>query len=419
MIINKTYEINSCDDVELNIKRESKVEFKLIYDDSKEIEALVCIIQGLGADMSDPVLEFNMQYFASRYNVAVVSMDYHCIGNRPQTGAKFYLDNIDKLIFEASLKALNIKIPYDIQKLNTFEEFYPAMDYLNKKITDMKNNWELNRSYYLDLSVSLRPTKDEYQNYGIMQTMDVINTLLYIKANPPFKTAKERFKTILVGVSHGAYMALLCAKIAPWNVDAILDNSSHMTLNDDAWRYIGFGKEVDFTKYACFGTFNFFNNIRLCACEKTYWTTNKQSPNYFSNARKIIREPLNKEHLKIQSLYPKPKYIAYHSKFDQYVPLEEREEYFGILKDLGFEIDFTKITSEKEIDGKFIKNLEHGCGIPMKLLIKKHLNEILKEPLQDKTCKKEISYKCDDLTYTFKEEDDKILLDIQKSKIKG
>ncbi|MBF7043944.1 DUF2920 family protein, partial [Campylobacter volucris] len=29
MIINKTYEINSCDDVELNIKRESKLEFKL------------------------------------------------------------------------------------------------------------------------------------------------------------------------------------------------------------------------------------------------------------------------------------------------------------------------------------------------------------------------------------------------------
>ncbi|MBF7069167.1 DUF2920 family protein [Campylobacter volucris] len=415
MIINKTYEINSCDDVELNIKRESKLEFKLIYDDSKEIEALVCIIQGLGVDMSDPVLEFNMQYFASKYNVAVVTMDYHCIGNRPQIGAKFYLDNIDKLVFEASLKALNIEIPYDIQKLNTFEEFHPAMDYLNKKIANMKNNWELDRNYYLDLSVSLQPTRNEYQNYGIMQTIDVINTLLYIKANPPFKIAGGGIKTILTGVSHGAYMALLCAKIAPWNVDVILDNSSHVTLDGDAWRYIGFGKEIDYTQYFCFGTFHFFNNIRLCVCEKTLWTTNKQSPYYFSNARKIIREPLNKEHLKTQSLYPKPKYIAYHSKFDQYVPLEEREEYFSILKDLGFNVDFIKITSEKEIDGKFIKNLEHGCGIPMKLLIKKHLNEILKEPLQDKSCKKEISYKCDDLIYTFKEEDNKILLDIQKS----
>ncbi|MCR6577503.1 DUF2920 family protein, partial [Campylobacter insulaenigrae] len=40
MLINKTYFIDSCDDVELNIKRESKLEFRLTYDDEKEIEAV-------------------------------------------------------------------------------------------------------------------------------------------------------------------------------------------------------------------------------------------------------------------------------------------------------------------------------------------------------------------------------------------
>ncbi|TDJ79874.1 DUF2920 family protein, partial [Campylobacter volucris] len=82
------------------------VEFKLIYDDSKEIEALVCIIPGMGGDINDNL--YIDEYCARNYNVAVVSINYHCIGNRPQTGAKFYLDNIDKLIFEASLKALKI-----------------------------------------------------------------------------------------------------------------------------------------------------------------------------------------------------------------------------------------------------------------------------------------------------------------------
>ncbi len=47
MIINQIYSIDSCDDVELNIKRGSKLEFRLTYDDSKEIEAIVCIIPGL------------------------------------------------------------------------------------------------------------------------------------------------------------------------------------------------------------------------------------------------------------------------------------------------------------------------------------------------------------------------------------
>ncbi|EAI5464449.1 DUF2920 family protein, partial [Campylobacter lari] len=155
MLKNETYFIDSCDDVELNIKRESKLEFKLTYDDSKEIEAIICIIQGLGDDISEPMLNFNMKYFAIHYNVAVLSVNYHCIGNRPQTGAKFYLDNIDKLIFDASVKAIGIEIPYDISKLNTFEEFYPAMDYLNKEIQKNKDSWKFDKDYYLDLSVSL------------------------------------------------------------------------------------------------------------------------------------------------------------------------------------------------------------------------------------------------------------------------
>ncbi|EAH9062034.1 TPA: DUF2920 family protein, partial [Campylobacter jejuni] len=46
MIINQIYSIDSCDDVELNIKRGSKLEFRLTYDDNKEIEAIVCIIPG-------------------------------------------------------------------------------------------------------------------------------------------------------------------------------------------------------------------------------------------------------------------------------------------------------------------------------------------------------------------------------------
>lgn len=38
MIVSKAYEIDSCDDVELGIKRESKLEFKLWYDDKKHLK---------------------------------------------------------------------------------------------------------------------------------------------------------------------------------------------------------------------------------------------------------------------------------------------------------------------------------------------------------------------------------------------
>ncbi len=44
MLINQSFEIDSCDDVELNIKRTSKLEYRISYDDEKEMKAIVFII---------------------------------------------------------------------------------------------------------------------------------------------------------------------------------------------------------------------------------------------------------------------------------------------------------------------------------------------------------------------------------------
>ncbi|KDA36751.1 hypothetical protein N218_05475 [Campylobacter jejuni K5] len=109
MIVNKTYEIDSCDDVELGIKRESKLEFKLCFDDEKEIKALVFIIPGLGGDADENYREHLAEFVANEFDVAVVSVNYHCIGNRPQTGSTFFMDDIDKLILKISCETLGIK----------------------------------------------------------------------------------------------------------------------------------------------------------------------------------------------------------------------------------------------------------------------------------------------------------------------
>lgn len=187
MIINQIYSIDSCDDVELNIKRESKLEFRLTYDDSKEIEAIVCIISGLGGDIDDNL--YIEEYCARNYNVAVLSVNYHCIGNRPQTGASFYINELDRLILKTSLEAIGIQLPVDMQNLKTYDEFYCVVDFVNKFIEKLKKEKELSEDYCLYLSVGLEPTKNEYQNYGIMQAMDIINAILYININLPFKVS--------------------------------------------------------------------------------------------------------------------------------------------------------------------------------------------------------------------------------------
>ncbi|EMY6260657.1 DUF2920 family protein, partial [Campylobacter lari] len=72
-------------------------------------------------------------------------------------------------------------------------------------------------------------------------------------------------KTILIGSSHGGYLANLCAKIAPWSVDNIVDNSSHVTLENNLWRFIGFGREIDYLKYHNAGITHLFKNIHFAA----------------------------------------------------------------------------------------------------------------------------------------------------------
>ncbi len=111
MLVNQTYEISSCDDVELGIKRDSKLEFRLCYDDSQDLKAIVFIVPGLGGDVDEQYREHLAQGVAADYGVAVVSVNYHCIGNRPHIGAGYTLDETDWVILQNSLKTAGMVLP--------------------------------------------------------------------------------------------------------------------------------------------------------------------------------------------------------------------------------------------------------------------------------------------------------------------
>lgn len=416
MIVKKDYEIATCDDMELNIQRESKLEFKLWFDDAKETKALVFINQGLGADCNDPYLDFIARDLIKNLNIAIIGVNYHCIGNRPQTGSSFYLDDIDKLILNESCKAIHLKLPMEVKEINTHEKMSEVFHFINQSLAKAKFEGKLNPNYFLNLHVSLQPSKNEYQNFGIIQAQDLINALLFIKANSPFEmTGGGDLPVIMIGSSHGGYLANLAAKIAPWLVDGVIDNSSGAKF---LWRVVGFGKEIDFMQYAEFSTFDFFHHINTHCSTKTFWTSNKEAKNFFSPARRKIRNILEKDHLLIQSKYPTTKYIGYHSHKDEYVSLEEKKILYEELKALNFDVNLHEI-SEKDIDHKFIKDLNHGMGIPTKLLIKKELPSLLDKILLDnkKDFKdRSISYPSEDLVYTFSEYGDRINLKITNIK---
>ncbi|EAO7219646.1 DUF2920 family protein [Campylobacter jejuni] len=413
MIVSKTYEIDSCDDVELGIKRESKLEFKLCFDDEKEIKALVFIIPGLGGDADENYREHLAEFVAGEYNAAVASVNYHCIGNRPQTGSSFFMDDIDKLILKTSCEALNIQVNLD--KLNSLEELSSTLKEVDHILEEQKNQKLINPNFKLSIHLSLQPTKNEYQNFGIMQAQDLLNVALYLKKHAPFDTMGGGIPVIMIGSSHGGYLAHLAAKIAPWLIDGVIDNSSYAKF---LWRLIGFGKEMDFVQYSEFSTFDFFHHIKTHCSTKTFWTSNSSSNNFFSIPRRMIRYILEPKHLEIQTNYPKPCYTSYHSFYDKEIaPPDEKLELYKYLEQFGFDAELYMIKNPDQVDGRFIKSLEHGMGMSIKTLISKELPLMLEKIKQNpkKDCKeKYISYPCEDLLYKFSEKDDKISLKIDK-----
>ncbi|EAK0934181.1 DUF2920 family protein [Campylobacter jejuni] len=413
MIVSKTYEIDSCDDVELGIKRESKLEFKLCFDDEKEIKALVFIIPGLGGDADYNYREHLAEFVASEYNAAVASVNYHCIGNRPQTGSTFFMDDIDKLILKTSCEALGVQVNLD--KLNSLEELSSILKEVDQILEEQKNQKLINPNFKLSIHLSLQPTKNEYQNFGIMQAQDLLNVALYLKKHAPFDTMGGGIPVIMVGSSHGGYLAHLAAKIAPWLIDGVIDNSSYAKF---LWRLVGFGKEIDFMRYYCFGTAIFFKHIHTYCSDKTFWTSNSSLNNFFSVPRRMIRYILEPKHLEIQANYPKPCYTSYHSFYDKEIaPPDEKLELYKYLEQFGFDAELYMIKNPDQVDGRFIKSLEHGMGMSIKTLISKELPLMLQKIKQNskKDCKEKcISYPCEDLLYQFSEKDDKILLKIDK-----
>ncbi|EAI4071275.1 DUF2920 family protein [Campylobacter jejuni] len=413
MIVSKTYEIDSCDDVELGIKRESKLEFKLWYDDEKTPEALVFVVQGLGADCNDVYLKFIVEQLLKNFNLAFVGVNYHCIGNRPQTGSTFFMDDIDKLILKTSCEALGIDIEDKISEQINGDSLFRLLEFVDLQIAHLKKTEEINLGYIMKLHATLQPAKNEYQNFGIMQAQDLLNVALYLKKHAPFDTMGGGIPVIIAGGSHGGYLAHLAAKIAPWLIDGVIDNSGSAKF---LWYLVGLGKEIDYTQYVGCGI-QPTDNIGLLASDKTFWTMNSNSKNFFSVPRRMIRYILEPNHIEIQANYPKPIYTSYHSLYDKKLaPPDEKLELYELFKKKNFDAKLCMIKDIKQIDGKFIKNLKHGMGIPIKALIKKELpsmlEKILKNPKQDSL--KSITYPCEDLTYTFKEEQDKIVLEIGK-----
>ncbi|EAI9065352.1 DUF2920 family protein [Campylobacter lari] len=402
MLKNEIYFIDSCDDVELGIKRENKLEYRITYDDNKEMKAIVFIIGGYGANIDLSIMDFNREFVAKKFDVVAVNVLYHCFSCRINEKDKKYSASF---LFDPKtiIKLKNILNMFKINTdgINTFNagEYFKVLD---ANITSFKEKHYLNKDYKIFLSLDLCPPNGEYQNYGIIAAIDHINVLKdLVKKYPKFKTLPK----IYSGKSYGGYISLLISKIAPWYVDGVIDNSGEAML---LLNYV-IGKDLNNVDIFYHG-----QNYIIGAYLKTLWNADRNSSYCFKDENFLIRTLLNKDHLLIQANKSKNIiYTSYHSSVDKMTSYEYKTQFMEFLKVLGYEVNFHLI-KEEDINGKFVKNLDHGCGISDKMLIKTELPLML-EKLKNKTFdikEDSISYPCKDKVFTFKDKDNKFVLEI-------
>ncbi|EKN7480657.1 DUF2920 family protein [Campylobacter coli] len=405
MLINQTFEIDSCDDVELGIKRTSKLEYRISYDDEKDIKAIVFIVGGFGANANISFLDFDREYIAKNFDVVVIHVFYHCFCARQSIDQKYnpkLIPNQDDLErINGILK--NINLGHLSVNKDNFEQIIPLIE---QKVNEMKQAGLVDESQKIELSCDFIPPNGDYQNYGIMAAIDHINALKdLVKRFPKLADLPK----IYGGGSYGGYLALLIAKIAPWYVDGVIDNSGSAV---PPLNYI-IGRELEFKSKDTHGDMYMQGDHFFVSCFlKTHWTRKENSPYFFNNENYFIRTLLNKDHLILQSQKNKNIiYVSYHSKEDPLTPANFKEQTMQILKILGYDVSLNLI-DENKIDGKFIKNLDHGCGIPDKALFRKELPLMLEKLQKRKSFMQEnsISYPCGNKVFTFKDVENQLKL---------
>ncbi|EDP6066368.1 DUF2920 family protein [Campylobacter jejuni] len=402
MLINQTFEIDSCDDVELNIKRTSKLEYRISYDDEKEMKAIVFIIGGYGANANIYFLDSYRNYIAKNFDVVAVHVFYHCFCQRRSDVEKYSAFTIFTKDDVSNLSQVLLEIGVNINV--NLENAQQCYELLNQNITTLKSQGKLAQNYQAKFTSTFVPPNGDYQNYGIMAAIDHINALKdLIKRFPQFSNLPK----IYGGGSYGGYLSLLIAKIAPWYVDGVIDNSG------SALPSPMFILERESGQYDYFEEYP-HNKIGFFI--KTYWNADVGSKYFFHTENYLIRIIPNLAHLTIQANVNKNiVLVSYHSLKDPFNTAKDKQTLFLAYKELGYDATLHLIKDESEIDGRFIKDLNHGMRISDKALFRKELPLMLEKLQKRKSFMQEnsISYPCGNKVFIFKDVGDKFELVIK------
>lgn len=321
--------IPSSNDFEFGVNRAREILYR-IYN-KKSSSGLVVYIPGFGNDLGE-YTDIFCKKIAEKYNIATLVVEYFCINCRPNVGAEIEFQNSDI----ERIKRLTG---------NTINQ----NDILASLIEFTKTN-----NTTISITASLRPKRDEYQNFGILAALDILNAI----SDAVKRYSLNEDNIILIGSSYGGYLGNLVTKISPGFIRAVFDNSSWANPN---LRYI-VGRELNQPEFILNAT----ENIAIHLFVKSPWTLTKGLPNSFFDDKFLIRSFSDDQIRQMAEQGGTATcYLFYHSKYDQIAPTSEKIVMATSMLKYNFKNLQMEIAEESDVDGTFIKSLQHGMEMSM------------------------------------------------------
>lgn len=332
-------------DFEFHSNDKRKIDYSISIPNNK-IKGLVIYIAGFGADAGSYRENFQ-KHISNNYSMACLAVDYHCFFSRPSNGASLSIEpNIMKLIRS---------ITGCINKESVDEVLF--------KLGKMKSNPQVP----LKIPGTIYPGKNEYQNFGILPALDNIYSIndVFIKYPDIPK------KIYAVGSSYGGYIANLISKFAPCTLNAVFDNSSWAA---PKFNYV-VGHELGFAEFSMVHSPNIILELNVLSP----WSHLPFMPNAFGNSRISIRS-FSENHIDLMSKIGKQKtiYRFVHAENDSIANTDQKIALAERMKDKGLNVQM-KIYSKEDVDGKYIKNTNHGMGLSMQRFFSNYYNKTKKD----------------------------------------
>jgi hypothetical protein len=258
-----TGSIPGAPDAELGLPRPGPLGFRWTRPEGAA-RGLVFVIHGFGADAQADYDVKLRAHLAERHGLAAVTVDYHCSQARPETGARIELPDEALLQLQGLLCTLGIH-----------ERLSPDT------VTSLITRIGPMLSVPVNIRARLRAGDGTLQNFGVIQALDHLHVLSHLRKEG---FAFDPSRVLLLGSSHGGYLAHLLQKFAPNTFSGILDNSGYTQANKT---FLGLG--VEYRKSS--------GKLSLKCSLASAWThENIHARDYFGPPREQIRSVVHLPH---------------------------------------------------------------------------------------------------------------------------